>query len=467
MKIKRFFAQDIRQAMRMVKEELGADAVIMSNRSVENGVEIVAARDFDEQLVHDQVQQQARADQTSVVNKKTVMLPDFKQQNHRHVVSSQRKRQADGSIPELPVRKKMQQYKGYAEKVALGSARRENKRQGNAADVPERALINTVNAASKTPEKVVLGEQLLLEMRNEMNELKAAMKQRLAEVKLLPQAQIPAMKLDLLRRLAEMGIAKQLAMKIANQFAGLDNMQTAWRQSLTELQNLLPLAQENLLEQGGIVALVGPTGVGKTTSIAKLAAKYSLSYGANQVALLTLDNYRIAAHEHLKTYGRILDVPVAVIANKEDLHTQLKRFSDRCLILIDTAGMSQRNMQLKEQIEILQQCDFPVKSYLVMAATTQFQAMNEIISAFQVFQPQASILTKLDEAALKGPAVSALIKQQLPLAFMADGQQVPEDLHKADAQQLIKLCNAELDTETDYNDGVNDEWTAAGYAAAI
>jgi flagellar biosynthesis protein FlhF len=180
--------------------------------------------------------------------------------------------------------------------------------------------------------------------------------------------------------------------------------------------------------------------------------------------LITTDNYRIGAHEQLSTYGRILDVPVRVASSAAELHNLINGFADKRLILIDTAGMSQRDMKLVEQINTLQQSGQAIKPYLVMSAATEYKAMNEIIKAFQVFEPQASILTKLDEAATIGSAISSIIEHNLPLSFIADGQQVPEDMHSPCARTLVAQCVAELDQESDYNDANNEAWAAQGYA---
>ncbi|SHE23166.1 hypothetical protein [methanotrophic endosymbiont of Bathymodiolus puteoserpentis (Logatchev)] len=186
---------------------------------------------------------------------------------------------------------------------------------------------------------------------------------------------------------------------------------------------------------------------------------------ARLVALITMDSYRIGAHEQLSTYGRILDVPVRVAADGEELRSLINSFSDKRLILIDTAGVSQKDTRMLEQIAGLQESDIPVTPYLVMSATTQLKAMNEIISAFSEFQLSACILTKMDETAETGNAVSALIEHQLPLAFITDGQQVPEDIHKANSRALIQQCIAESESEADYNDMLGFEgWVAAGYA---
>ncbi len=475
MKIKRFFAADIRQAMRMVKEELGSDAVIMSNRSVENGVEIVAARDFDEQLIHNKLQKQAseqqlleQALQSAMPETKKIELPDFEAEKKRlHILSSSRKPAADGFLPERSAApKKIDQYVGYAEKVQL---------RGNAATLA--AKVNKLQLSEtkasplpsvKLPEKQEsLSDKLLIEMSNELKSLRSALDTRLSEISFSPQSQSNSVRNDLLQRLAGMSISKKLSVKIANRFNNYSDAELVFAKAQEMLAKVLPIADDNLLETGGIVALVGPTGVGKTTTIAKLAAKFILKHGPKQVALITTDNYRIGAHEQLNTYGRILDVPVRVASSAEELRYLINGFSDKRLVLIDTAGMSQRDMKLAEQINTLQLSGLSIKSYLVMSAATEYRAMNEIIRAFQIFEPQASILTKLDEAVTIGSAISSIIEQNLPLSFIANGQQVPEDLVSPCPQSLIEQCVAELNRENEFTDeGTPKTWMSQDYAYA-
>jgi flagellar biosynthesis protein FlhF len=475
MKIKRFFAADIRQAMRMVKEELGPDAVIMSNRSVENGVEIVAARDFDEQLIHNKLQKQASEQQplaqqlqSQAPETKKIDLPDFEAEKKRlHILNNPRKPAAEGFLPERPANKKIDQYVGYAEKIQL---------RGNSATLA--AKINKLQTSSELKESPAqpvkssgkqesLSDKLLIEMSNELKSLRTALDTRLSEISWSNQSQPNSIRNDLLQRLACMSISKKLSVKIANRFTNYTDADLVFAKAQEMLAKVLPVAEDSLLEYGGIAALVGPTGVGKTTTIAKLAAKFILKHGPRQVALITTDNYRIGAHEQLNTYGRILDVPVRVASSAEELRYLINGFSDKRLILIDTAGMSQRDMKLAEQINTLQLSGLSIKSYLVMSAATEYRAMNEIISAFQVFEPQASILTKLDEAVTVGSAISSIIEQNLPLSFIANGQQVPEDIHSPCAHSLIEQCVAELARESDYaDDGNNKAWPNQDYAYA-
>jgi len=477
MKIKRFFAADIRQVMRMVKEELGADAVIMSNRSVDGGVEIVAAQDFDEQVVHDNLKKQQQEKKTTV-RQKIAEIPDFATERSKlHIISSERKEKSEPrSIVRPAVRRKLDEYVGYAEKTDFNKKKQTGTLRTKAGGASKRTAKKTEfrnqvsglqESLKQTKEQVSnTTDDVLQEMRKELRYLRSAMDNKLSESAWGSQTDNNPIRLDLLRRLSGIGLSKKLSIKIANRLENHMDADIVWSKALEMMQKVLPISKDNIINDGGVVALVGPTGVGKTTTIAKLAAQYILKHGSSrQVALITMDNYRIGAHEQLNTYGRILDVPVRVAADGEELRCIINSFSDKRLILIDTAGVSQKDTRMLEQIGSLQESDIRVKPYLVISATTQLKAMNDIIQGFSEFELAACIMTKMDEAAETGNAVSALIEHQLPLAFLTDGQQVPEDIHQADALTMINQCIAESESEDDYNTQPDyEEWVAAGYA---
>ncbi|WP_305906671.1 flagellar biosynthesis protein FlhF [Methylomarinum sp. Ch1-1] len=473
MKIKRFFAPDIRKAMKMVKEELGADAVIMSNRSVDGGVEIVAARDFDEQVIHNRLKKQTTESNAGVERKSAGFASFDNSDKPLHVISSSRKKRPDGTIPESPIRRNMDQYLGYAEKMQVASRQQSQKASDQRQVKANKAEISRPDpqprqASVTAPRPEISVEQIMQEVRGEM-------RKQISGLTSLIDAKLEALngpveqpgqpvRLELLRHLADMGFSRKLSAKIANRLGSHKETGLALEKAQEMLARITPIADDQLLEQGGVAALVGPTGVGKTTTIAKIAAQFILKHGPRQVALITTDNYRIGAHEQLNTYGRILDVPVRVANNAEELRRHIQSFADKRLILIDTAGMSQRDMRLAEQIKTLQYDDMPIKTYLVMSAATQYKALSETIEAFQQYQPQAGILTKLDESVAQGSAISAIIEYQLPLSFLTDGQQVPEDIHIPEAESLIGHCVAGIEQENDYTNELSyDDWGAEGY----
>lgn len=447
MKIKRYFAPDIKQAIRMVREEQGPDAVILSNRKVNGGVEIVAARDFDEHT----------------------MMTHLPLQSDRSAASPK-------MTPAAAVRMESQRRAEEVFREALGGAQRTTapsatveppRRSAQPAAAKSQPRLSEADsmARKKTDEIDFSQAKALMNLHQEVRQMRRTLDAHFAETVWENSARSTPTRLDLLRRLCAAGVSKKLGLQIAHRLGGVEDFSLAWQASQDLLAAQLTAADDGLLDHGGVVALVGPTGVGKTTTIAKLAARFRLTHGPRQIALITIDNYRIAAHEQLSTYGRILDVPVRVAGNGEELSHLLATFHDRRLVLIDTAGMGQRDTRLSEQFSLLRQGDITVKPYLVLSAASQGRAMREAIQAFSGCEPKACILTKLDETASLGVALSTVIEQQLPLAYVSDGQQVPEDLHVARTHLLLQRCFAESasDMEDAYPEGrmfAYEDWVA-------
>ena len=291
-------------------------------------------------------------------------------------------------------------------------------------------------------EEESVSEKLLLQVTKDLKSLRNTMDSKFSSINFANHSQNPnttPVRSELLQKLARMSVSKKLSIKVANRFVNHTNFDFVFTQAQELLAKVLPITTDDLLETGGIVALVGPTGVGKTTSVAKIAAQFTLKHGANQVALITTDNYRIAAHEQLNTYGRILGIPVRIASSAAELLQLILIFSDKKLILIDTAGMSQRDMKLIEQINTLKDNNLAIKSYLVMSAATEYKAMNEIIDAFHIFKPQAAILTKLDEAASFGTLIELASRLGKRVSFLTHGQEVPDHIELARGRRLAAL----------------------------
>lgn len=200
--------------------------------------------------------------------------------------------------------------------------------------------------------------------------------------------------------------------------------------------------ESDIVDQGGIYALVGPTGVGKTTTAAKLAARCVLRHGARKLALVTTDGYRIGAHEQLRIYGRILGVPVLLARDAKDLRATLHDLRHTHMVLIDTMGMSQRDRMVGEQVAMFRDSD--VRTLLLLAATGRGDTLDDVVRAYSGLGLAGCILTKVDEAASLAASLDVVIRHELRLYYVSNGQRVPEDLHLPNRPYLLHRAFKDL-----------------------
>lgn len=388
MKMKRFHATEMRHAMQQVSDELGPDALILSSRKTEDGVEIIAAVDYEEEL---RGAPAARPAATPVAG-----------------------------IPSAP--------------KAL----------------PEPAA--TAPAAETSPQPVV-DARAMEDMREEIRALRTMLEVPMAQLGWDAMRRREPVRATVIERLERLQLHPVIANRIADRITAIDDAGAGWQQALAELESLLPVMADDLMDRGGVVALIGPTGVGKTTTIAKLAARFALQHGRRHVALVTMDHYRIGAHEQLRTYGKLLGVPVHIAGDEEELRVIINQMDERQLILIDTAGTSQRDADLLEKFDMLSGGGARIRRYLVLAANGQMAVNDDVLQAFSVLRPERCILTKTDEATSLGGILSVLIKHGLPLSYTGDGQRVPDDFHAASAPRLIeqalRLAEQGIDAQSD------------------
>ena len=252
-------------------------------------------------------------------------------------------------------------------------------------------------------------------------------------------------KAEALRILLNAGFSPQLCGETADQLSAQGPSDVPLMDRLQALleSKIQPLDPLSVFDPGGVFAFIGPTGVGKTTAIAKIAARCVLRYGRDQLALLTTDTFRIGAQEQLKVYAKIIGVPVVSLRDSDDLASKLSSMKDRRVILLDTAGVSQRDTQMLEQSQLLLEGAPALKRILVMSSTTDLRTQEDVILMYQMAEKNeksravtAAIITKTDEAAQIGPVLDCLIRHQLPLMFLANGQRVPEDLSQANTAYL-------------------------------
>jgi len=278
----------------------------------------------------------------------------------------------------------------------------------------------------------------IVAMRDEIKQLRGLLENQLAHLAWGDLNRREPLHAAVMRRFSSMELDAALIERLSAPTAHARDEEHAWQLALSELTASVPVAEHDVMDQGGIVALVGSTGVGKTTSVAKLAARYVLRHGQRHVALVSTDSYRIGAHEQLMTYGRLLGIPVQIASDHKELRSTLNSLADKRLVLIDTAGMSQRDVRLSEQFATLTDSGMPIRTLLVLSATAHPSVLEETVRAFSCVALEGAVLTKLDEAARLGGVLSTVINQRLPLMFVTNGQRVPEDLHPARAQNLVQ-----------------------------
>ncbi|MFQ2036378.1 flagellar biosynthesis protein FlhF [Aeromonas veronii] len=455
MKIKRFFAKDMRTALAEVKETLGPDAVIMSNKKVTGGVEIVAAVDYQSQIPGPKdapVRRQLNDESVNISSAARQMIrPEpspAKEQNEHY---------ADTLAALLARQQKLKPGNGApmgntqsAGLAAANAAPRTLAEQGQWGAAPEPAKPKARVASGQRAPQPAQRDQEMEGMRKEMASIRKLLEHQISGLMWQEVERREPMRALLIKELKKLGFDDAFA----DQLAGLIPEDMSIHQAMAQLAEVLTaqlkISEDEIMRQGGAVALLGPTGVGKTTTIAKLAARFAMKYGAEQVALITTDNYRIGAHEQLQTYGRIMGCPVRQVRDAEELANALYQFRHRRLVLIDTAGVGQRDIRLTEQLDTLvKNAKVRIRSYLVMSATSQRRVMQEAVDHFRRIPLSGCILTKLDESLNLGEVINVCIQNSLPISYITDGQRVPEDIQVANAAQLVGAAMGSLERETE------------------
>jgi flagellar biosynthesis protein FlhF len=273
-------------------------------------------------------------------------------------------------------------------------------------------------------------------MQRELQDLRRVLETGLAGMTWSDKRLREPLQARVLEDLSGMGIAPDVAMTLAALTPRRTSLENPSHIPLALLVKHLPVINDLTCITGGITAVVGPTGAGKTTTIAKLAARWCMQHGAADLALVSIDGYRIGAREQLMTYARILGAPMHAANSGKELAAVLERLKSKKLILIDTAGMGARDVRLTEQLTVLKYGASRARVLLALPAQAEGQALDEIVCAFVRVKPVACILTKVDEAASLGAAISTVLRHKLKIAYVCDGQRVPEDLHAAHLKRV-------------------------------
>jgi flagellar biosynthesis protein FlhF len=443
MNIQRFTAATSREALAKARLTFGDNTLILSNRPTEHGVEVVAAaedtlaaldrgHEAPSQKIIDSPLRDSKANYKEVASKieddatqlamSTLSFQDYVRERmlrRQHEIGVSQSH--DGQAP------LSQQEKARTELV---DRLQEPKERVIAKPVPSR---KTAHPAAMHPERIPQG------IVDELHAMKELMEDRFNTLAWLGNARQNPIQANLMVKLIRAGYSPNLSRSILERMPEELNAAESvqWIVDVLE-RNLKTDAEGTLLqEEGGIFALIGATGVGKTTTTAKLAGLCARTHGPGSVGLITLDTYRVGAHEQLRAFGKMLGVVAHLAHDRVALQDLLGLLSNKKMILIDTTGLAPRDPRKRELLELL---DLPnVKRLLVLNAGSHGDTLDEAISAFKTPGAQHTIFSKTDEAVKLGPAIDAAIRNQLVLRGITTGQRVPEDWEAANAEKLVRL----------------------------
>lgn len=482
MNVKKFIAANAREALKKVKDALGNDAIILSNRGVAGGVEImaVAARDMAMMVPgHSEPPPRQSAPNAAAddANDYRVLLSAARARAARPVEfptasptevpnkrSSARHDPAlfvNAGIPKTGGLRNLEMSRPGASTVASPT----RPRNSYVADTPSVAATETTtkSAAASNPADVVPQEVM-----DEIRSLRKIVEQHLTGFAWGETAKREPVKTEILRKMLDSGFSPQFSRELLSDLPSeMDELQAlAWVKGAADRALQTINTDSDIVDRGGVYALVGPTGVGKTTTTAKLAARCVLKHGPNKVALITTDSYRIGAHEQLRIYGRILGVSVHLVKDASELRQTLSELQHKHMVLVDTMGMSQKDKLVPELTDMLAGCD--VQRLLLLSSTSRGDTLDEVVSAYLGDHLVGCILTKIDEAASLASPLDVIMRHGLRLHYVSNGQRVPEDLHLPNRSYLLHRAFRDLpDTSPYKHDGLEPGLMLAnGIAAA-
>jgi flagellar biosynthesis protein FlhF len=472
MNVKRFTARTSRDALALVKQAFGDDAVVMSTRPCAEGVEVLAmAPESVQQLERVGAATPAAEAPRRAPARSATPRPEARVEPRLDARVDPR---LEGAVEHDVEALQMStlSFQDYVRERMLKRRQAElDAAQPTAPRQPAVASIESARARQSPPrapeapprhEPPVLREEIRVPasvaamavpvrpapvladaaprrdetaMMDELRSMRGLIEQRFGALAFMEKLQRQPRQATLTQKLLDAGWSPSLIRKLVESLPA-DVDEVAWAAGVLE-RNLLTCEREPALEDaGGVFALIGATGVGKTTSTAKLAAAFATRHGAANLGLVTLDAYRVGAHEQLRTYGRILGVPVHTAHDRASLEDLLELLAGKKMVLIDTAGMAQRDARTRELLEMLSHR--AINKLLVVNAASQGETIEEVLAAYNAPACRGIVISKLDEAVKLGPALDAMVRHRLKIIAVANGQRVPEDWHRLSASALVQ-----------------------------
>lgn len=468
MEIKRIKEKSIHEAIQKVREELGPDAVVLSTEKNRHGVEIIAALDFDATVLEDKL-----ASQNSDASNND---------EHSHDINSGIV--ADGLVDGLE-KVLEKQFSSYMQSVnqMITQVQKDNKEQSD-------KIYGVLN--SKIDELTVSVGEKYIEQQRERSENFSVLQKQVTQLRddfsdfmtsILPdemnsilqiQEELVDLKdvlgcqtklldwekwgknnpegISLISRLVNAGFGVGLSKQIMSNINDVTNGETAWRNVIELLTCGIKTPSVDIQKNGGVVMALGRTGVGKTTTLAKIATQYVIENGPNDVVFINLDDKRVGSFDQLDTYGRILNVPVYRFESEENMRGILKIIRNKSLVLIDTAGMTEPGEEIEKFINNLSRNKIEVHKLLLMSANTQLHNLKEIVDGFSNSKPNGCVITKTDESSQLGNVLTVSIEDDLPVYFETFGQKVPEDISSIEPSILIQRAIDNHSHETTLSD---------------
>lgn len=501
MQTKRFIAADMSRALDLVRDEFGEDAMILSTQRTAKGVEIVAT--LEDVKIPEPVSIEKNTPPVAYLqsrdekdlqgssslptgnneyaprargNQSTVGLASGKTQDElaSELENARRRMLAMQEQENLTLTEWADRQPVHNKSTAESTSRKNNITNGTLSHLNNNVPFDARSQghSSKAPqatrdnrndEEISRLHDEIINMRSAFESQLQAMadtQERQYEEQLTTKDIIPISAV-VKQRLHSLGLTRACNDQVIRSLRMIDDQslsqETLWSESLARLAHLVPTITNDPIATGGIYAFLGTTGVGKTTTIAKLAARYVIENGAQDVVLLTTDTYKLASHDQLRTLGKILKVHVEVVDDLRMLPEILLSHSKKALVLIDTPGMSYNDPLFKQHLQALNRCRH-VQTCLTLSANSQFQMMQATLHSYRVAKPRFCVMTKLDECASLGDTISLLTTNNLPLAYITDGQSVPDDLSVMKPHQLItkavKLAKTTINANSHVNQSV-------------
>jgi len=478
MNVKRYFAATAREALRELKAELGADAIVLSNRPGPEGVEILAlpaeavgAINNDDEAVAaepsaspplpssaeedfrvslsgtkgERYAPQASSPPGRVIrpfDPPRMETPDYliRKRGYEEALQGEHDEIGADMVPPLPLSEPSPVVmRSVARRDADAEPSRQRERSAGESAAQRYGLKEEDGGMDSAGAKRLLAlEEANARLMNELGSIRDMIERQLASFAWSDTCRNAPGRAEMIGELLEAGFSAVQARRLAEgvaEDATLDEARKVVKSALS--RDLRAMSSDaDLIDKGGVYALVGPTGVGKTTTTAKIAARCVVRHGAEKIALITTDGYRIGAHEQLRIYGRILGVPMFPVRDAADLRQTIAELSNKHMVLIDTVGMSQRDEMVVQQAAMLTGAG-EVRRLLLLNATCGGDTLDDVVRAYRGPDLAGCVLTKVDEAASLAPAVGVAIAHALDVFYVTNGQRVPEDLHLPNRAYLL------------------------------